>query len=155
MRNFLVLALTLLSFSGMASDKSSGCGVGWMVTKSMTTLGSSTRAITNATFTPSFGMTSGTSGCAKHDLVLLEKAKSHFVANNYLPLQLEIAMGSGERLTVLGKMFGCESGLEDFNSQLRKSHSKIFKSSNPSHVLEEVRTIIINHPDLKSRCVHS
>jgi hypothetical protein len=155
MRFLLVAALVLVSSSLFAQDKSSGCGVGWMVTRSMTTSGSFTRSVTNATFSNTLAMTSGTSGCARHDLVLIEKARTHFIANNILPLQLEVAMGSGERLAVLGKMFGCDSQIDEFAFQMRKSHSQIFKTSNPSQVLDEVKSIIQNDQNLKNNCIHS
>jgi hypothetical protein len=75
---FVVLALGLISFA-YAQDRSSGCGMGWQVTRSMTTTGSYTRALTNATFSNTLAMTSGTSGCSARGIVMTDKEVQYFV----------------------------------------------------------------------------
>jgi hypothetical protein len=122
---FFFISLSSLSFAG---DKSSGCGLGWKVTKSMTTTGYTVRASTNGTFSNTFGMTSGTSGCEKHSIVLNEKKKIHFIESNLVPLRYEIALGAGERLDALTHLFGCygDDTKAIFKNTLRSKSGDLF-----------------------------
>ena len=122
---FFLLSLSSLS---LANDKSSGCGLGWKVTKSMTTTGYMVRASTNGTFSNTFGMTSGTSGCARHSIVLNKKKKIHFIESNLVPLRYEIALGAGERLDALTHLFGCsaDDANEMFKNTLRSNSGDLF-----------------------------
>lgn len=138
-----------------AGDASSGCGLGWRVTKSMTTSGSSTRNLTNFTFSNTLAMTSGTSGCDFHSIVLQEKNKIHFVESNLVPLQYEIALGAGERLEAAHELFGCQSGdMDHFKSVMKKSSHAIFGiDRSPSHVLGRMEEVIHSDAKLTSSCL--
>src|SRR5271170_3615642 len=50
-----------------------GCGLGWQVTDKKTIIGSLTRGSTNSFIPPSFGMTSGTLGCRKHEFSMRDQ----------------------------------------------------------------------------------
>lgn len=133
---FVVLALGLISFA-YAQDRSSGCGMGWQVTRSMTTTGSYTRALTNATFSNTLAMTSGTSGCAKHDLVMKQKEKIHYVEANLIPLRREVAMGEGERLNALAAVWGC-ANTEAFAPALKQNYRDLFYKKEASDVVQKI-----------------
>lgn len=133
---FLVFSMNVFS-----KDKSSGCGVGWYVTKSMTTTASYSRALTNTTFSNTFAMTSGTSGCARHDLVLKEKEKIYFVESNFIPLKREVAFGRGERMSALAEIWGC-SNSKELTDVLRKNYREIFHKTSPSTVVEKLNQLI-------------
>lgn len=130
-----------------AGDRSSGCGLGWSVTKSMTTSGSSTRNLTNATSSNTLAMTSGTSGCEKHSLVLQDKMKIHFIESNIRPLEFELAIGSGERLNTIGRIMGCsDERIPHFSSILKKNHNYIFAGPHdPSQVLSRIQDSLRGH----------
>ena len=149
---FLMLCLTHLSF---AAEKSSGCGLGWRVTKSMTTTGSSIRGLTNHTFSNTFGMTSGTSGCQKHDLVLLQKKKIHFIEANRGPLDYEVALGQGERLEALVNLFGCQGeSAQLFKKDLRANRAKFFSpSASSAEVLSGIESHFQTHSILGTSCI--
>lgn len=149
---FLVVFSAGFLTEAVAKDRSNGCGVGWMVTKSMTTSGSFTRSLTNATFSSEFAMTSGTSGCAKHDLVKVEKQKIHYVENNFHPLKREIAFGEGERVNALAKVWGCQNS-QFVGRVLKNNFSEIYETSSPSVVVEKVNTVLLRAPNLISKCL--
>jgi hypothetical protein len=148
-----LLPLTTLSF---AADKSSGCGLGWKVTKSMTTTGYTVRASTNGTFSNSFGMTSGTSGCEKHSIVFNEKKKIHFLESNLVPLRYEIALGTGERLNALVELFGCygDDSAAIFKNSLRSRSRELFLGkASASDVLLGIEEFIQSDSTLGKSCL--
>lgn len=152
---FFVLALMLFQVSNVFADKSSGCGMGWKVTKSMTTSASSTRTTTNGTFSNTFGMTSGTSGCDYHSIVLKDKNKLHFMESNLIPMKYEVAVGSGERLDAFGMMMGCNpESLGHFKSIMKKNTPQIFGHNNsPAAIIEEMEKIISTDSYLGAGCL--
>jgi hypothetical protein len=149
---FFLVLLTSFASQVFAEDRSSGCGVGWMVTKSMSTSGSFTRSLTNATFSSQFAMTSGTSGCARHDLVMVEKQKIHYVENNFHPLKREIAFGDGERVLALSQVWGCRNS--SFVGRVLKSNfEEIFMINSPSAVVNKVNEVLLREPNLIHECI--
>jgi len=126
----LVLAQTVYSAEG---DTSTGCGLGWSVTKSMTTTAAITRASTNATFSNTFAMTSGTSGCAKHDIVKNDRMDLHFVEANHELLIAEAAIGDGEYLNGLTRALGCNNnGSRMLKEEMQKNYEQIFTVGQPA-----------------------
>ncbi len=93
----------------MSADKSSGCGYGWEVMKDQSLLASSIRSTTNQIASNTIAMTMGTSGCAKHDIVLQKKEQLHFANSNYEMIVAEMANGQGEYLTSFANVLGCDN----------------------------------------------
>src|SRR4051812_42395838 len=89
---------TVLPSVSRAQDSSSGCGLGWAVSQRQSLLSSWIRNSTNVTFSNTIAMTFGTSGCARHDLVLNEKKPIYFAEANFNRLMIEMAEGHGEFL---------------------------------------------------------
>ena len=134
MNKTLVLGMVALSVVvGMsvakAEDQSSGCGLGWMILKKNSLVSSSLRQTTNVFALNTIAMTSGTSGCAKHDIVLKEKAAQYFAEANYQKLQFEMAEGKGEHLESFAKILGCHDQVAS-NAGLvfQKNYSQIFST---------------------------
>lgn len=103
------ITLALFSSGAMAADGSSGCGPGWYLFKDNSLVSSALRATTNNFLFPvvTFGMTTGTSNCTKHQIVMKEKESLHFVTHNYPEVQVDIAKGEGEYLRSLATTIGC------------------------------------------------
>ena len=141
MHKWIFVVFLALSMNAFAQDKSSGCGIGWQVTKSMTTTASYVRTLTNATFSNSIAMTSGTSGCARHDLVLKEKEKIYFVESNLIPLKREVALGHGERMSALATIWGCKNN-EGLTHTLRKNYREIFHKTSPNAVVDKINQLM-------------
>jgi hypothetical protein len=152
---YLILILSFVSLSAFAGsgDKSTGCGLGWEVTKSISWFGTTTRGSTNATFSNTIGMTLGTSGCAKHSIVL-NKAKSvHYVHSNYLALMQDMARGQGEYLTGFAKTFGCSEGSLDSFTQIGKSnYNALIQSTSPAGLTNEMRNLLVSDKNLAKNC---
>lgn len=151
MKKLLVFVIAIIS-TAYAQDRSSGCGMGWQVTKSMTTTGSYTRALTNATFSNTFAMTSGTSGCARHDLVMKQKEKIYYVESNLVPLRREVAMGEGERVNALAAIWGC-SDASKLSPVLRKNYRNLFYKKGAMDTVNKLDELIISNPELKAQCI--
>jgi hypothetical protein len=145
---FTAIAIAVLSVaqsSAKAEDSSSGCGIGWQVAPKQSLVSSSARTLVNATFSNTIGMTMGTSGCAKHDIVLKEKEAIHYAEANQGQLMIEMAQGEGENLRGLAAVMGCSSnGTAAFEKSIQQNFGLIFPSSNTSaaEMLNGVRSVI-------------
>ena len=129
------LALTFLPAIANASDKSDGCGLGWMVTKRTSLMATSTRATTNYFVPPTFGMTSGTLGCAQHSFVQKEIPAVEFMAANQESLSVEMAMGSGEYLHGFAKSLGCsDAAVGDLGRVSQDHYEMIFDAVDSSPI---------------------
>ncbi len=145
----------LVQLNAAAADSSSGCGLGWQVTQSMTTSGSSTRSMTNSTSSSEFAMTSGTSGCAKHDLVKNESMDIHYTQANFEFLVAEAAVGQGEYLNGWARAIGCSDRAQsDFKSEAQKNFETVFSPGKTySDSLNAMKGVIGSNPKLVGQCV--
>jgi hypothetical protein len=153
-----VLAVLVVGFGqnvARAEDQSSGCGMGWKVAPKQSLLSSTTRAYVNATFSNTSGMTSGTSGCAKHSIVQKDKEAIHFAEANQGQLMIEMAQGQGENLRGLAAIMGCSStGATAFGKSIQQNYSRIFPNSetSASQMLDAVRTVISTDRTVAVQC---
>jgi hypothetical protein len=124
---YLVLTLSLMLVSGLsnASDRSSGCGLGWQVANKNSLVSSFTRSAVNATFSNTIGMTLGTSGCSRHSIVQKDSEVIHYAEANFFELQKEMAEGQGLHLLTLQTLMGCESDTS-FSSTVKNNYSNVF-----------------------------
>lgn len=157
MRTFLWAAIILLASTANAADKSSGCGLGWYVLKENTLVSSFFRATTNGLFfNNTFGMTSGTSNCAKHDFVDKDKKSLHFLEANYHNLMVEAAIGAGEHLDGFSQSFGCQKAeMSSFKQMLRTRHADFFTLAPERSSVDlwfAIKEAIRNHPVLFQGC---
>ncbi len=135
----LVASLVLGSFAASAASDSDSCGLGWQVTSKKTFSATTTRGTTNAVVPPTFGMTSGTIGCAQHGLVKADKKAIHFADANYENLMTEIAQGQGEYLTGFAATMGCSSS--EFSSALQSNFSEIVEGKTPADLVKKAQSI--------------
>ncbi len=105
----LTIAAAPFGNSARANDQSSGCGLGWSVFKKNSLVSSSLRNTTNVLASNTSAMTTGSSGCSKHDIVKKEKAALYFAEANYQKLINEIAEGKGEHVQAFAKILGCNN----------------------------------------------
>lgn len=156
MKILVYVALIFGVAASFAEDKSSGCGLGWQVSKDKSLVSSSIRATTNNLFYLNyFGMTSGTLGCAYHSIVLNDKKSLHYAEANYNNLQVEMAEGRGETLATFAEVMGChDSSIPAFNARVQSSYQKLFDGANdsPAVLIERVRQEIQSDASLASAC---
>ncbi len=149
-----VLGLVFCSGAAMAQDKSNGCGVGWYIFKDKSIVASSVRGTTNSVSPNSFSMTSGTSGCAQHSLVLEESRGLHYLEANFDHVRMEAARGDGTMLSGLAASLGCRG--EDYAAfkNLNQTHyTYLYQGAqvgDASDVLARVKYVMSQ--DLPSAC---
>ena len=153
----MILFILVLGFSAnLWADNSVGCGLGTLVAKDNTLISATTRSITNATFSSQlFGITTGTSGCARHSIVQAEKAPMFYAEANLEQLKIEMAQGQGEFLNAFASTFGCtEQARPVFNQMVKENYSEIFKTGNeqPHQMLDGVKKIIEQNEITKNKC---
>jgi hypothetical protein len=153
----LAAVLALTTRTAKAADGSSGCGPAWYVLKDMSILSSSLRSTTNGFLMPTvtFGMTSGTSNCAQHKLVLEQKRDLHFATMNRDALMSEMAAGRGEFLDAFAATVGCPVGVRNhFGASVQSAYSSIWTSDAASaeDVVGRVHDLVRDDLVLASTC---
>jgi hypothetical protein len=153
----LVVGLSFIMGSfAWGADGSSGCGPGWYVVKENSLVSSSVRGTTNGILGPvvTFGMTSGTSNCAKHKLVKSEKRSLHFATMNHFELKGEIAKGDGPYLNAFAQTLSCPPDVSQrLNRKLKGNFKSLYEGKrDPRRTLMEVHKIISQDEKLKRAC---
>lgn len=144
-----------ISSAVFADDQSNGCGLGWKISKRNSLLSSTTRTYVNFTFSNTLGMTSGTSGCAKHSIVKNEKKAVYYAEANYGHLMVEMAEGNGEHLSGLASVLGCQTtGISSFNKLTQDNYIRVFSSTEeaPGKMLKNVIQLMQEHPEIQQQC---
>jgi hypothetical protein len=144
LKSLLCLVLLSFSFLSYGEDKSSGCGPGSLLVPRKSILSTATARVIDASSTYGLsnylGSTFGTSGCAKHSLVLKEQEKSIYISSNLSQIKLESALGGGEHLVALGQLYGCEGVKNNGFSKLMKNHFKsIFKNNDTASIKNNIQ----------------
>ncbi len=139
-----IAAVAALSSAAFATvNNQTGCGLGSQIIRDdSSALMLALQATTNGIFgNQTFGITSGTSGCRKTQLVLNERA-AEFVAANMDQLSREIAIGSGESVSTLAELLNVEDK-DAFASTLQANYNAIYTSekADMATVLDNVSII--------------
>ena len=136
----LSVVITGSAFAGQAQTNT-GCGLGsllWENKADNSILFEVLQATTNGTSgSQTFGITTGTSNCAKPSKVVQNEKLINFVQANMDTLAQDIAAGKGESLDTFAEMLGVAPGQNAaFNAKLQSNFGKIFTSDHV--VLAEV-----------------
>lgn len=120
-----------------------GCGLGSVVFGEKPGMVQIFASTTNQYFFQTFAISSGTSNCDdKHGTgkSAFRVKLDQFVVGNGNQLKNDIARASGESLSALETMGGCESGV--LGSNLQKEYSKIFSNENNQDVSQKIYDIV-------------
>lgn len=146
MKKILVtmVAVAALGTAGFATvNNQTGCGLGSQIIKDdSSAVMLALQATTNGTLgNQTFGVTSGTSGCKRAQLVLNERAAA-FVASNMDQLSREIAIGKGESVETLAELLNIDNKAA-FASALQANYNAIYanEKADMATVLDKVATI--------------
>ena len=134
MKKLLFIATTTaLMTTASFANANTGCGLGnQVITNQDSVLMQVFAATTNGTSgNQTFGITSGTSGCAKPAKFVSNDRANEFVAGNMDALALDISNGQGEALTTLATLLNI-SNPDTFASVLQSNFDKIYTSSKVS-----------------------
>ena len=121
--------------------KSAGCGVGHYVFKDegITQIFAAT---TNGTFgNQTFGISTGTLDCAgPGGYVYNDVQQQMYVESNFDSISQEMAQGSGEHLSALATLMGCQSNAAQFSNVLKDSAS----AEKPEQLLQSARAAAVS-----------
>ncbi len=135
-------AATLMSSTLFAGNV--GCGLGNQVIKNQDSVLMQVFAVTtNGTSgNQTFGITSGTSGCAKPAKFVSNDQAVAFVEKNMDALAMDISNGQGESLDTLATLLKVQDKA-DFASKLQNNFSTIYSSADVSsaEVIEKIVTV--------------
>lgn len=133
MKKLLVVAVfAALPFGPAVADQDIGCGIGTQIMKGQNglifrVLGATTNAFLG---NQTFGITSGTLGCAQAGLVNSDVRRTMFAATNVDQLSAEIAAGEGETVTTLAALYHVEAAdLPRFVALAQARHAQLFPNA--------------------------
>jgi hypothetical protein len=133
-KTLFIAAATVLMTTASFANANTGCGLGnQVITNQDSVLMQLFAVTTNGTSgNQTFGITSGTSGCAKPAKFVSNDRANEFVAGNMDLLALDISNGQGEALTTLTTLATLlnVSNTDVFASTLQENFDKIYTSSN-------------------------
>lgn len=123
-----LLAITALSAS-LYANENTGCGLGSIIIKNQNSVALQVLAATiNGTSgSQTFGITSGTSNCAKPNNYVSNDKLNKFVSENMDELAMDISSGKGETLETVAKLMNVENTPE-FSAKLQANFSNIYSS---------------------------
>jgi len=126
-------AITALLTTTAFAHPNTGCGLGSKMIKNQdSVLMQISAATTNGTSgNQTFGITSGTSGCAKPAKFVSNERTNEFVAGNMELLALDMSNGQGEALKTLATLLKVDD-VEAFGKKLQNNFDKIYTSENVS-----------------------
>jgi hypothetical protein len=157
----LAIGLLVVPLSAWAGDKGAGCGLGKVAFEGQSGWLSHTAALTTngigvAVFTTqTVGMTVGTLGCDTSKAVdARDVEREVFVAVNLDNLSQDMAVGSGEHLTSLASLMGCEGASSQFGQMTRERYTTLMERADQSSsaLISGLRQEISADPALASRC---
>ncbi len=130
-KTIFVIATTALLTTTSFANENTGCGLGSQILKNQDSVMMQVfAATTNGTSgNQTFGITSGTSGCAKPSKFVSNDKANKFVAENMDSLALNISNGQGEALDTLATLLHV-SNKDVFASTLQSNFDKIYTSEN-------------------------
>lgn len=129
------------------------CGLGWEITKKRTFLATTTRGTTNAFVPPSFGMTTGTIGCAQYSFAKREVEAVTFVASNVEELKMDMASGNGEYVAAFARTLGCSDSVSaEFGASMQKNYSELSKAVNGVSLYQGAKSVVRSNSKLLAAC---
>ena len=119
----VILALAPVSMA-LAAPNNVGCGVGSIIFKGQSGVAPQILAVTtNGSFgNQTFGITSGTLGCATDGVVDTPAKVSMFIDTNIDKLAQEMSVGGGEALSSLADLIGIEDAAKARFFSMTKAH---------------------------------
>lgn len=152
-----IAAVTFASATAMAAERAPnnvGCGLGTMAWEGQSGQGAQILAgTTNATLgTQTFGITSGTSGCARGGKVYRPDQLAMFIGPNMDRLAQDMATGHGETLASVANVIGIEGGDQDaFFAATQRNFARIMPSDavTAEDVANSLNAVLAEDPALK------
>ena len=131
MKKIISLIAAIGLTTAVYANENTGCGLGSMIIKNQnSTMLQAIAATTNGTSgNQTFGITSGTSNCAKPNNYVSNDKLNKFVSENMDELAMDISAGKGETLETVAKLMNVENTPE-FSSKLQANFSNIYTSEN-------------------------
>ncbi len=129
------------------------CGLGWQVTERKSLLGTSTRGTTNSYLSPTWSMTTGTSGCEKHELAKNDVESVKYLASNFHSIKADMAEGQGEYLSGLARLMGCDDpSVSHLQTLAQKNYQSITGNSDAYETLQKVKNLVRQDANLMKGC---
>ncbi len=161
-RTLLVLAVMffICGTTGLAlaahPDNGSGCGLGklaWNDYPDQQSIGAQVlMATTNMTsFSQTFGISSGTSGCTNDGTIFASEKVNVFAAVNFDNISQEMAQGQGEHLTSLATLMDIPADQHEiFFAMAQKHYTTLIQGdeASPKTVIRAMYSAMSDHPVL-------
>jgi len=126
-KTLLIAATTALLSTSAFAHPNTGCGLGSDVIKNQDTVLLQLVAtfLNGLSGNQTFGITSGTSGCAKPSKFVSNDKAVNFIENNMDALALDISNGQGESIETLASLLNIDD-TKAFGAMLQANFDKIY-----------------------------
>lgn len=143
MKKALIAFTVLMSTSSFAAYGPAGCGFGTMLLGEQKGLPMNVIAATinGSSGNQTFGMSTGTLGCKVDDSTKV--AALNFIEGNKVALAKDAALGKGETLAALAKIYKC-SNVESFGETLQGNYEEIFMNNSSEKIDETITEAVIS-----------
>ena len=108
-------------------------------------------ATTNGTFSNTFGISRGTSGCTNDGKIMVEQKTTLFAELNFENLSQEMAQGQGEHLASLATLMGVPAEHQaEFFAMTQERYTSLAKTGevSPVAMVKAINSAIATHPVL-------
>ena len=131
MKKIISLIAAIGLTTAVYANENTGCGLGSLIIQNQNTVALQVlAATTNGTSgNQTFGITSGTSNCAKPNNYVSNDKLNKFVSENMDELAMDISAGKGETLETVAKLMNVENNAA-FSAKLQANFSNIYTSEN-------------------------
>ena len=131
MKKIVSLIAAIGLTTAVYANENTGCGLGSLIIQNQNTVALQVlAATTNGTSgNQTFGITSGTSNCAKPNNYVSNDKLNKFVSENMDELAMDISAGKGETLETVAKLMNVENNAA-FSAKLQANFSNIYTSEN-------------------------
>ena len=129
MKKIISLIAALGLTTAVYANENTGCGLGSLIIHNQHAVALQVlAATTNGTSgNQTFGITSGTSNCAKPNNYVSNDKLNKFVSENMDELAMDISAGKGETLETVAKLMNVEN-TQEFSAKLQANFSNIYSS---------------------------
>lgn len=144
MKKLLLLSSIVASITSVTFADNVGCGLGSEIIKDKSSVLMQVLAATTngSSGNQTFGITSGTSGCAKPAKIVSNDKATKFVEDNMDALAMDISNGQGESIDTLAALLDIKDK-EAFTAKLQNNFDSIYTSTNvtSAQVMDNIITV--------------
>ncbi len=138
----------------ISMHRMAGCGLGAQVFDSDEKFSQAGASLLNFTGLQSIMISFGISGCTYDGITEEARETRSFVESNIADIRLDMSIGSGEYLSALSSLYGCnEASKARFSTRIKQAYkAKEQRAMGPGEMIEMINAVVSNDVELQQSC---